>query len=212
MSATTVLWILLLISFPWALVAYTKRNQGIDYAEKVVTLPNYTTFIGMIALITYVVADVFNPSWCPKSDQLWFITIAGLSDALDGIYARITKQCSKLGAIIDPVRDRLFILAIMLSMVLNNGTQRETTIVAAATALTILLESTIVLLYIKRRDLAQVHFWGKVRMGVHCLCGMLFVLQTNGMLSVIPTVWLSWIIAGASCVAFLAYRDRLAKA
>ena len=52
-------------------------------------------------------------SWCPEADG-WALAVLmspGISDYLDGYLARRLNQTSKLGAILDPVADRLYILA-----------------------------------------------------------------------------------------------------
>lgn len=45
-----------------------------------------------------------------------FFTLAGISDALDGFLARILKQRTRLGAMLDPLADKVLITAAFLCM------------------------------------------------------------------------------------------------
>ncbi len=52
--------------------------------------------------------------------RLALILVASLSDVLDGWIARRMQSMSRLGALIDPVADRFFVLAVVVSYVAGN--------------------------------------------------------------------------------------------
>ena len=54
----------------------------------------------------------------PKWDELALVVlmVSGITDYLDGKLARSLNQTSKIGAILDPVADRFFILAVVIGL------------------------------------------------------------------------------------------------
>jgi cardiolipin synthase len=57
----------------------------------------------------------------PQAD-LWAVAlllVSGFTDWLDGVVARATGQVSRLGAILDPAVDRLYIAAALIALVLR---------------------------------------------------------------------------------------------
>lgn len=69
------------------------------------TIPNLIT-VGRILLVPGFVMAFVNH----RFDLAWVIfAVAGASDALDGILARILKQRSRLGSILDPLADKLLL-------------------------------------------------------------------------------------------------------
>ena len=73
-------------------------------------IPNLITIIRILSI-----APICWLLWV-DSYQLAFIllVIAGLSDALDGFLARRYGWFTKLGAVLDPIADKLFVVAVFL--------------------------------------------------------------------------------------------------
>ena len=81
--------------------------------DRIVTIPN------LLSVIRLLLVPVFL--WLvlgPKEDEwaLLVLVISGITDYLDGKLARRFNQTSALGAILDPVADRLFILAVVVGL------------------------------------------------------------------------------------------------
>ncbi len=81
--------------------------------SQVWTLPNIISMVRMagVPLFLWLVIG-------PEAD-LWAIVVlmlSGVSDWLDGYLARRLNQMSKLGEILDPVADRLYILAAVVGL------------------------------------------------------------------------------------------------
>jgi cardiolipin synthase (CMP-forming) len=77
------------------------------------TIPNVITLI-RLALVPVFVAlhSAGQVEWA-----LFVFAFAALSDGLDGLLARMLDQRSKLGGILDPVADKVLVLAALVSLV-----------------------------------------------------------------------------------------------
>ncbi len=75
-------------------------------------LPNILT-LTRVLLIPFFVIFIIN-----KSFEWAFLTfaIAGITDGIDGLIARITHQRTELGAYLDPIADKLLLSAAFISL------------------------------------------------------------------------------------------------
>ena len=90
-------------------------------SDTVRTRPDWQTWPNLITLVRFLLIPVFvglvvagHPGWALVS-----LVVLGVSDWADGFIARRFNQTSKLGKALDPVADRLAIIAIVLSLVLT---------------------------------------------------------------------------------------------
>jgi cardiolipin synthase len=81
-----------------------------DDPSRVLTLPN------VISLIRLLLVPVFAVLAWQGEDlaALYVLAVSGASDWLDGVLARSLHQQSRLGELLDPAADRLFILVTLL--------------------------------------------------------------------------------------------------
>ena len=70
------------------------------------TIPNFLTITRIFITPAFVVA-FFNQDFLLA---LILFVIAGITDGLDGLLARVLKQKSRLGAMIDPLADKFLLL------------------------------------------------------------------------------------------------------
>jgi len=82
--------------------------------EKIITIPNIITLCRFIAIPFFVLSLVYNKI---EIAVLLFAAIA-LSDALDGLSARITKQKTKIGALFDSTTDWLVIISSLITFLI----------------------------------------------------------------------------------------------
>ncbi|NNE67580.1 MAG: CDP-diacylglycerol--glycerol-3-phosphate 3-phosphatidyltransferase [Pyrinomonadaceae bacterium] len=88
-------------------------------------LPNYLT-LGRIFLVPLLVVVLLTPyaeEWFGVSSYVLAIAIfliASLTDILDGHIARRRKQVSKVGALLDPIADKLLVSAVLIVLVEKN--------------------------------------------------------------------------------------------
>jgi CDP-diacylglycerol--glycerol-3-phosphate 3-phosphatidyltransferase len=82
-----------------------------------VSLPNKLSVLRILLVPAIVATLVYYE---PQRDWLRLVAfglflLAALSDALDGIIARTTQQESQLGALLDPIADKLLILGTLIA-------------------------------------------------------------------------------------------------
>lgn len=88
-----------------------------QHPERILTVPNILSFV-RIALIPLFLWLVLGP----ELDELALIVlvISGITDYLDGKLARSWGQTSRLGELLDPIADRLYILAVVVGLGLRD--------------------------------------------------------------------------------------------
>ena len=78
-------------------------------------IPNSLTILRILLIPSYIGLLVYG-----KFDQaLIVLLVAGLTDALDGAIARMKNQYTRLGAVLDPLADKMLLISgfITLSMI-----------------------------------------------------------------------------------------------
>lgn len=73
---------------------------------KVFTIPNLITTLRIILIPLFVIALTYGE----KGTALVLFVCAGVSDALDGLLARLTGQKTALGAFLDPLADKSLLI------------------------------------------------------------------------------------------------------
>jgi cardiolipin synthase (CMP-forming) len=100
----------------------TTRGHG---QSKTLSLPNILTY-ARIAAIPVVVGCVYwesildGPLWLRWVALAVFIA-AGVTDYLDGYYARIWDQQSAFGRMLDPIADKLLVASCLLMLAADNS-------------------------------------------------------------------------------------------
>ena len=92
-------------------MAPTTRDEGTSGA--VFTIPNLLSFLRLLGvpLFLWLVLGPEEDAWA-----LLVLALSGVTDFLDGWLARKLGQTSALGEILDPVADRLYILAVVVGL------------------------------------------------------------------------------------------------
>ena len=79
-------------------------------------LPTKLTLLRIF--LTFVIMGLlFVPGWVAKAAALAVFLFAGLTDWLDGLLARRWRQTSSLGALLDPIADKVLVLGTFLAFV-----------------------------------------------------------------------------------------------
>jgi cardiolipin synthase len=89
----------------------TARKSSILNGE-VVNIPNLLSFL-RIALVPVFLWLLLNEMFL---SAIFVLMVAGVTDFLDGYIARKLNQMTKLGKVLDPVADRLYIFATLLAL------------------------------------------------------------------------------------------------
>ncbi len=83
-------------------------------AGSVLTLANQLTLLRMLLIPAFVLLVVYGEfGWA-----LVVFIVAGATDALDGLIARLTEQKSELGAWLDPAADKLLLVTTFIVLTL----------------------------------------------------------------------------------------------
>lgn len=124
--------------------------------NRVWTVPNALSFLRLLGIPVFL--------WLILVEQadgwaILLLAVAGFTDWLDGQIARRSGQVTKLGKVLDPFADRLYILAVLVGLALRE-------IIPIWLAIALPLRDVLLLLLLpalRRRGLwaAPVHFIGK---------------------------------------------------
>ncbi len=79
-------------------------------------LPNTLTWLRIFAIPLVVVFFYLPYQWADPAAGLLF-AVAGITDSLDGYFARKMGQTSRLGAFLDPVADKLIVAVALVLLV-----------------------------------------------------------------------------------------------
>lgn len=136
----------------------------------IATIPNAITLAGIIFVFAYLIAFLMNANrWIIFS----CIFMAGLSDLLDGFFARKFDQGTYLGEILDPFRDRMLLLAILLHVILVSGFNKLVIGIIFFEVFVVLAK----ILSMVRKTALEVHWVGKLRQLIHVTCGGLIIMK-----------------------------------
>jgi CDP-diacylglycerol---glycerol-3-phosphate 3-phosphatidyltransferase len=94
-------------------------------------VPNTLTWIRIAAIPLIVVLFYAPYSWADPAAG-WLFAAAGITDSLDGYFARRLGQTSRLGAFLDPVADKL-IVAVALVLLVSKDPRALIALTAAVT-------------------------------------------------------------------------------
>lgn len=83
-------------------------------ADRILTIPNLLSFVRLlgIPLFLYLILVVHADGWA-----LAILFLSGFTDWADGKLARLLDQTSRLGTLLDPMVDRLYIVTTLIAFV-----------------------------------------------------------------------------------------------
>ena len=174
--------IALLIHFPfgyWIMVIAVIATiiSGIDYliairrktGNEVVNIPNFITFARLMLIIPFVVLIREGSGLL----ALICFAIIVVMDKIDGIFARLTKQNTKIGEMFDSFTDWLVPLAAFVTLILNGYFPFQYLGLFLFTAALLILSK---ILYSRNRNLTSSTPMGKINVGVaYILVGWLLI-------------------------------------
>ena len=97
-------------------------------------IPNILT-IGRIIIVPIFVLSFFIPGFFGDLIPFFLFVAASFTDYLDGLLARLFKEESKLGELLDPIADKIIVAAALILLVMN-GTIKNYEVIAAIIILT----------------------------------------------------------------------------
>jgi cardiolipin synthase len=128
----------------------------ITASHRIWTIPNIISFVRLLGvpLFLYLLLGPHHDGWAVA-----VLAIGGTTDWVDGFVARRLQQVSRLGELMDPFADRLYILAALLALTLRGVIPWWLTIALLAREFVV----GIALLVLRRRGYGPppVHYVGK---------------------------------------------------
>jgi cardiolipin synthase len=127
--------------------------------DRIWTVPNLLSFLRLLGVPVFL--------WLvlgPKADgwAIGILAVAGFTDWLDGKIARAFNQTSKLGRVIDPAADKLYVFATILALLVRDVIPWW--LVAVILGRELFVASFIPVLRKHGYRALQVHFLGKAAM------------------------------------------------
>ena len=129
-------------------------------------IPNYLT-IGRIIIVPIFVFAFYLPGFYGDVIPFALFVIASFTDFLDGLLARMFKEESKLGELLDPIADKIIVATALILLVMD-GTIKNYEVIAA-----IIILTREILISGLREFLAK----GKIKLPVSSLAKLKTVLQ-----------------------------------
>ncbi len=124
--------------------------------DRILTIPNVLSFLRLLGVPLFLWLVLV-----PQADGWAFVllVVSGITDYLDGTIARATGQISRLGQLLDPLADRLYIAATLVGLAIRGIVPWWLVLVLLSRDLVLAL----VLALLKRRGIVglPVHFLGK---------------------------------------------------
>jgi cardiolipin synthase len=99
-----------------------------------IKIPNILT-IGRIIIVPIFVISFFLPGLFGDLIPFFLFVLASFTDYLDGLLARLFKEESKLGELLDPIADKILVSAALILLVMNE-TIKNYEVIAAIIILT----------------------------------------------------------------------------
>ena len=97
-------------------------------------IPNILT-IGRIIIVPIFVLTFFIPGFFGDLIPFFLFVLASFTDYLDGLLARLFKEESKLGELLDPIADKILVSAALVLLIMN-GTVKSFEVIAALIIIT----------------------------------------------------------------------------
>ena len=99
-----------------------------------IKIPNYLT-IGRIIIVPIFVFSYYLPGFYGDVIPFALFLLAPFTDFLDGLLARMYKEESKLGELLDPIADKIIVATALILLVMD-GTIKNYEVIAAIIILT----------------------------------------------------------------------------
>lgn len=163
----------------------TATRPAPDPGARVLTVPNALSVLRLLGvpLFLYLLLGPQADGWA-----LVVLMVSGVTDWLDGKLARLLDQGSRLGALLDPAADKLYILATLLAFVVRDIVPWW--LVVAIVGRDLVIAAALPLLRTRGLGTLEVHYLGKA--ATFCLLyafPLLLLAEGDGGFAVAASVW-----------------------
>jgi cardiolipin synthase len=161
-----------------------------DHPREVLTIPNVLSMV-RLGLLPVFLWLVLGPQ--AHAAAVVVLMVIGVSDWLDGALARKLDQTSPLGAVLDPVADRLYILVAVVGLVASDAIPVWLALLLAARDL--VLWGLVPVLRTRGYSALPVHFLGKAATAALLYAFPLLLLGTGDSTFEVGARVLGWAFA-----------------
>lgn len=143
--------------------------------KQIFNVPNTVTLSGFGFIAFYLLAAWYDQLFWAMFWLFW----AGFSDLADGYLAKKTGDITILGAILDPIRDRVLFLAIVWHLVMLKGL---TLLLCWQFSLILIFEALIIVvnsIWFQTVERVVVHILGKTRQLVNVVFFVVLILNSE---------------------------------
>ncbi|HEY8482112.1 MAG TPA: CDP-alcohol phosphatidyltransferase family protein [Spirillospora sp.] len=130
--------------------------------DRILTVPNVLSLARLVGVPLFLWLVLIEADWW----AIGLLAFAGVSDWVDGSLARALNQTSRLGALLDPAADRLYIAVMLIGLTVRDIIPLELVVILIAREFAIMPIAPI-LRRLGYRGTLPVHFVGKA--GTLCL-------------------------------------------
>ncbi len=173
---------------------------------KVLTVPNLLTFLRLILIPVFVTSLVYKS----YLSALSLFIAAGLTDALDGLLARLTDQKSQLGAFLDPLADKFLLVTSFVLFSFYGWIPMWVTITVISRDIIITL-GWIILYLIHHTTMVRPSLAGKMASAAQVILVTYVLLSINFSAVPAPADWMLGTVAALTIVSGLHYIYRAMK-
>ena len=142
--------------------------------EDSMNLPNYITLFRIVLIPFFVYLMIYGY----ERAALLIFVVACVTDALDGMIARLTNNITELGAFLDPMADKLLILSAFVTLVLMGMLPVWLVIVVVSRDL-ILILGAVAIYFTGHQFTARPSFIGKATTVLQLVTVTLALVLTN---------------------------------
>jgi cardiolipin synthase len=170
--------------------------------SQLLTAPNQLTLLRLI-FVPFIVICIVDGSY---GWALGLFVVAGLSDGLDGLLARLLKQKTLLGQYLDPIADKLLLSTMFLVLSIEHKIPWKFTVLVFSRDLCILVTSAVLYATSTLRDFRPSVF-GKMNTAAQ-VGAIFFVLlhQVNSLASIrLTMVVLLWMVFALTLLSGIHY-------
>ncbi|MDI3256899.1 MAG: CDP-diacylglycerol--glycerol-3-phosphate 3-phosphatidyltransferase [Kyrpidia sp.] len=122
-------------------------------------VPNALTIVRFLLIPVYVTV-FFSPYPWNMEGALVVLVMAGLTDVLDGYWARHHRQVTELGMMLDPLADKLMMVAVLVSFVVAGRVEWWMAGLLALREFTMIVGAGV--LHRRGKRIVPAMIWGKV--------------------------------------------------
>ncbi len=151
--------------------------------SQLLTAPNQITLLRLI-FIPFVIITVLDGNW---GWALGLLIAAGLSDALDGLLARVLHQQTLLGQYLDPLADKLLLSSLFLVLSVVKKIPWKYTVLVFSRDVCIVATAVVLYATVGFRDFRPSLF-GKIN--TLCQIAAVFFVVLSQVMSVPSVLWL----------------------